>query len=296
METTNFVEFKKTRDLGAIITDAFKFIRENWKGYFGAVVRIAGPAFIIFVVAMGLYMRALGGMMTGFSTPGWETQTGSSPSFEFEIFGYIILAMLAGLAFYVLMQMASLYYIKSYIDNKGTVDRSEIITNVKQNFWKFLGFGFLVMLMVIIGMLLCFAPGIYLAIVFSLGTSILVFEGKSVGDTISYCFTLIKDHWWETFGVVFVVGLLVGIVGQIFGVPALIYQMATMLSSVGQEDPTAIFNLFSDPIYLILIIFSYVGQFLLSSITLITSVFIYFDLNEQKNLTGTFEKIDSLGS
>ena len=286
METTNYVEFKKTRDLGAIITDAFKFIRENWKGYFGTIIRIAGPAFVIFIIAIGMYMRSLGGMFADLD----------APNFGFEIVGYVALAIIAGLAFFVLMQMSSLYYIKSYIENGGTVNQNDIITNVKQNFWKFLGYGFLMMVMVMIGMMLCIAPGIYLAIVFGLGTSILVFEGKSVGDTISYCFTLIKDHWWETFGVVFVVGLLVGIIGQIFGVPALIYQFVQMGTMVGTEDPTAVFGLFSDPIYLALMVLSYVGQFLLSSITLITSVFIYFDLNEQKNLTGTIEKIDRLGS
>jgi len=292
METTNFIEFKKTRDLGSIISDAFKFIRENWKGYFGTVVKIAGPAFIIFIIAMALYMRSIGGMMSGLSVD----SSSVTPNFGVEMFAYIFLAMVAGLVFYVLMQMASLYYIKSYINNNGTVDKNEIVNNVKQNFWRFLGYGFLMIVIIMIGTMLCFLPGIYLWVVLSLGTSILVFENKSVGDTITYCFTLIKDHWWETFGVVLVVGLLVGILGQIFGVPAMIYQLVKMGISASNNDPTAMFSLFSDPIYLILMVISYAGQFLLSSITLITSVFIYYDLNEQKNLTGTIEKIDSLGS
>ena len=58
---------------------------------------------------------------------------------------------------------------------------------------------------------------------------------------------------------------------------------------------TLMAGIFSDPIYLILTVFSYIGQFLLSTISIITSVFIYFDLNEQKNLTGITERIDSLG-
>jgi hypothetical protein len=292
MENISFIEFKKTRDLGAIITDTFKFIRQNWKGYFGTVARIAGPAFIIFIIAMAMYMRSLGGMMNDFLP---ESTSVNTPEFGFDLVLYILLAMFAGLAFFVLMQMSSLYFIKSYINNNGEVDRSEIISNVKQNFWKFLGFGFLMILMVMFGAMLCFFPGIYLGIVLGLGTSILVFEGKSIGDTISYCFTLIKDHWWETFGVVFVIGFLVGILGQIFGVPALVYYFIKLGTSLSNEDPTAVFGLFSDPIYLLLTVLSYVGQFLLSSITLIASVFIYYDLNEQKNLTGTIEKIDSLG-
>ena len=38
MENNSFIEFKKERDLGAIITDTFKFIRENWKEYFLTVL------------------------------------------------------------------------------------------------------------------------------------------------------------------------------------------------------------------------------------------------------------------
>jgi len=292
METTNFIEFKKTRDLGTIISDAFKFIRENWKGYFGTVVKIAGPAFIIFIIAMALYMRSIGGMISGLPVD----SPSATPNFGVEMVAYIFLAMIAGLVFYVLMQMASLYYIKSYINHNGTVDKSEVIENVKQNFWKFLGYGFLMIIIITIGIMFCILPGIWVGVVLSLGTSILVFENKSVGDTISYCFTLIKDHWWETFGVVLVVGLLVGILGQIFGVPAMIYQLVKMGTMISKNDPTAMMSLFSDPIYLVLMVISYAGQFLLSSITLITSVFIYYDLNEQKNLTGTIEKIDSLGS
>ncbi len=292
METTNFIEFKKTRDLGTIITDSFKFIRENWKGYFGTIVRIAGPVFIVFIIAVAMYMRSLKGMVAGLSV----NQGAASPQFGAELVVYVFLAMFTGLALLVLMEMSSLYFIKSYINNKGVVDRNEIITNVKQNFLKFLGFGFLMGLIVFFGTILCFAPGIYVGIALSLGASILVFENRSVGDTISYCFTLIKDHWWETFGVVIVVGLLVWVLGQIFGIPAVIYNFVKMGISASNDDPTAFLEIFSDPIYLILMVISYGGQLLLKSISSIASVFIYYDLNEQKNLTGTIEKIDSLGS
>ncbi len=294
METTNYVEFKKTRDLGSIIADTFKFIRENWKEYFGTIIRIAGPALILLILSLGYYMVSLGGVVKGISNGGINVE--SPEVFTFEVIIALLVAMISGLVFYVLMQTSSLYFIRSYVDNHGVVNRSEVIANVKQNFWKFLGYGILMMIMIFIGMMLCFLPGIYMMVVLSLGTSILVFEGKSVGDTISHCFTLIKDHWWETFGVVFVVGLLVGVLGMVFSIPSMIYQMTTMMSQIGQDDPTAVLGMFSDPVYLFLTALSYVGQFLLSSISLIASVFIYFDLNEQKNLTGTIETIDSLGS
>ncbi len=123
----------------------------------------------------------------------------------------------------------------------------------------------------------------------------MVFENKSIGETFSHAFTLIKGEWWNTFGVLIVVWLLLMILGQAFSIPAMIYQFIKLGTVMGGEDPTAVFEIFKDPIYLILNIFSYVFQFVLYSIPLISTVFIYFDLNEQKNFTGTNEKIDSLG-
>ncbi len=55
-------------------------------------------------------------------------------------------------------------------------------------------------------------------------------------------------------------------------------------------------GMFSDPIYLVLTIFSYVGRFLMTVITVIAIVLIYFDLNEQKYQSGTIETIDNLGN
>lgn len=292
MENKELIEFKKRRDLGSIINDAFAFIRLVWKDYFGTIIKIAGPVLIVLLVTIGLYINSVSGMVKSFDIDNQDFNSG----FDFTMVIYLIIAIIAGLVFYILMQMASLYFIKSYIDNNGLVNKDEIKLNIKQNFWKFLGYGILMMLMIVIGMFLCLLPGIYLAIVLSLGTSILVFENKGVSDTISHCFNLIKGRWWETFGVVLVVGFLVGILGQIFGVPALVYQFTKMGIVAQSQDPTEVFNLFSDPIYLFLMVISYVGQFLLSSITLITSVFIYFDLNEQKNATGSLEKIESLGN
>lgn len=289
----NIVEFKKKRDLGTIITDSFGFIRNNWKGYFGTIIKIAGIPLVILIIAMGFYMSSIFGLI-GMDAEGFNDLETVNNLATFG--GFFIIAMLSGIICYVLMQMSALYYIKSYIENDGNINNETILQNVKDNFWRFLGFGILMFLMVFVGMLFCGLPGIWIAVVLSLGTSILVFENKSVGDTISHCFTLIKNHWFETFGCVFVIAILVGIIGQAFAMPAMIYQMIKMGTIINDSDPTAALNIFSDPIYLSLSALSYVGQFLLSSITLIAGVFIYYDLNEQKNATGSIEKIDNLGN
>ncbi len=294
MENNSYIEFKKERDLGSIISDTFKFIRENWKSYFSAIIKIAGPFILVGAIVMVFFMGSFSGIFSDI-----QGNTNSDPSAIFgllgSMFGWLGLLALVGVTIYVMVSVTSLYFIKSYINNNGKVDFAEIRTNTFKNIWKFLGLGILIVIMVLFGIMLCYLPGIYLAIVFSLATSIMIFEGKSVGDTISHSFTLIKGQWWTTFGVFLVVGLLVTILGSIFSIPALIYQLIKMGTMLGENDPAEVFNLFKDPVYIALNVLSYVGKYILSSITLIASVFIYYDLNEQKNLTGTIEKIDSLG-
>ena len=294
---SNFIEFKKERDLGAIITDTFTFIRENWKDYFLTVFKIIGPVLLIgaalLVFAMVSYSGAIKGIIN-------VNQSAPDPSAVFgNMFGMFgwLLAMFAVFGIvYTLLAEVSLYYVQSYIKNKGVANFDEVKENTYANIWKFVGLGMLAILMMIVAYVLCFFPVIYISIVLTLAMPIMVFENKSVGDTISHCFTLIKNEWWNTFGVVFVIGLLVAMLGFIFSIPSLIYQLVSMGTSMMNEDPTAILGILEDPIYLILNLLAYLGKFLFYSVTLVSSAFIYFDLNEQKNFTGTFEKIENLGN
>lgn len=293
----NRIEFKKERDLGAIITDTFAFIRENWKDYFLTVFKIIGPVLLvgatIIVFAMVSYSGTIKGMMNlNQSEPDPSEIMGNM----FGMFGWLFLMFVVFGIVYTLLAEVSLYYIKSHIENNGVANFQEVKDNTYANIWKFVGLGVLSILMMIVAYVLCVLPIVYIMIVLSLAMPIMVFENKSVGDTISHCFTLIKGEWWNTFGVVLVIGILVSMLSFVFSIPSLIYQLISMGVSFTNEDPTAILGILEDPIYLVLNLFSYFGKFLFYSVTLVASAFVYFDLNEQKNFTGTFEKIESLGS
>ena len=211
------------------------------------------------------------------------------------MFVAILIMMVAYLVAFVFINLAGMHYIKSYIDNNGAVDQEEISRNTKERFWSFMGFGVLAGIILFVSVMLCVFPMFYTWTVLSLGASILVFQNESATDTIGKCFSFVSGHFWETFGVIIVVSLLVGVLGYIFQIPAVIYQFVQMGIGLNSQDPTAVFGLFSDPIYLLLNLISIVGQLMFYAITLVTNVFIYFDINEQKNLTGTIETIDSLG-
>ncbi len=279
-----FIEFKKKRDLSSIITDAFKFVRQEGKQFFLTILKTAIIPIIISAIAMIYYMVSVSSFDFNDSANTMSTILS------------VLVMMIAYLAAYIFINLAAMYYIKSYIDNKGIVNKDDISKNTKEKFWSFTGFGILSGLILSASFMLCFLPAFYTWTVLSLGASILVFENESAGATVGKCFSFVKGHFWETFGVIIVVGILVGVLGYIFQIPALIYQIIKTTIGITDNDPAKIASLFNDPIYIILTTIAVIGRFAFYSITIVANVFIYFDINEQKNSTGTIEKIENLGS
>ncbi len=281
------IHFKKQRELGSILTDIFKFIRLNWKSLFGMILKIAGPALLIMLGGFIFYMQSFVG---GF---GMLEAVGSLESFTTNMILSILVLAIAGVVYYALLNGVVLHFIKSYVKNGGVVIKEEVTQGVKNDFWKLIGTSFLVGIIVFVGAMFCVIPGIYFAVVLSTAYAVVVFENKDVSDTISYCFNLIKDEWWITFATLFVTGLLYYFIMVVFQVPQYIYFFIKAFTG-SQEisaDPASMF----DWVYILLTTIGMVFQYLLYTIMVICSAFIYFNLNEKKNFTGTMETIDSIG-
>ena len=291
MQTTNnYIEFKKQRELGEILSDSFGFIRNEFKPFFGTILKIVGPYILVMLISMGFYMYTIGDVFN-LTTIGNRTVNWASP----VIMVISVLAlMLSSIAAYVLAQGTVLYYIKSYIDHKGETNFDEIRQGVYGSFWSLISLGILVGLSVFVGALFCLIPGIYLAVPLSISFAILVFLKKDTMESYQYSFTLIKENWWITFATLFVIYIIVMIVTYAFSLPGVIYTWIKMGIFSGEMDAENM-NLFSDPIYLLLNILSSLVQFLMNIILLVGTSLVFFNLNEKKNFTGTFERIESLG-
>ncbi|MBU2946927.1 hypothetical protein [Zobellia uliginosa] len=281
------IQFKKQREMSQILSDTFGFLRNEFKTFFGVFFRIIAPFLAVMLISYGFYMFQIGDVMS-------LTMGGSTSLINgFAVFMVALVFILATVTTYVMAQATTLFYIKSYIKNNGVIDFTEIKENVYDSFWKFIGLGFLVAICVGVGFLFCFLPGIYLYVPLVLSFSILAFDGKSISDAFSDSFTLVKDYWWVTFASLFVVGIIVMVAGYAFALPGTIYSYAKMGILSGEMDAEN-FTI-ADPISIILGIISTLAQFLLHIISVVASVLIYFDLNEKKNFTGTFERIKNLG-
>ncbi|WP_209405448.1 hypothetical protein [Pseudozobellia sp. WGM2] len=282
-----YIEFKKQRDLGEILSDTFAFLRNEFKPFFTTFFKIIGPYLVVMLICYGLYMYKVGDFFNFSITSSNEVVN------VFLLFAIGAAFVLSIIATYVLAQSTTLHYIKSYSNNNGNVVFDTVKKEVYASFWSFIGLGILVGLCVGVGFMFCIIPGVYLYVPLVLSFSIMVFSQKNVSDAFSYSFNLVKDHWWNTFAALFVVGIIVYVASLAFAIPATIYNYAKMGILSGEIDAENFTT--ADPISILLGSISTLAQFLLNIITMVASVLIYFDLNEKKNFTGTYERIKNLG-
>ncbi len=279
----NYIQFKQKRELGEIINATFKFIRENYKILFNYLVSLVGPSFILLIAALTYYT---------YSVPASILQSMDFSSGDF-IIAFSVLALTL-LIYYSYLYATIYHYIKSYIKHQGETDETEIRSGVKNDFGKLLILFLVSFILMFAGFILFVIPGIYLFVPLSLVSAIMVFKQTNLTDTISYAFTLIKDNWWMTFITLIVTGLLVYIIGLVFQIPLIVYTLVKMMTMV-QEGSAADIASYSDWVLIVLQVLASLIQYILYSISVIVIAFIYFSLNEEKNLTGTFEQIDNLG-
>ena len=288
MQNKTYIEFKKQRELGEILTDSFNFIKFEFKPFFSTLLKIVGPYLFATMLFLGFYFYSFNGILN------FDVQS-ESPEINpiiliIAVFGLLVSA----LAMYGLTQGTVLFYIKSYIDQKGEVDFDYVRKEAYHKFWSFIGLALLVGLALLAGFMLCFIPGIYLYPPLMLSFSILVFMNKGVSESFQYGFTLIKDNWWITFAALLVLGIIIGIIGYILQIPAVIYIWIKMGVFSGQMDAESMGGVF-DPVYILLNLMAYMIQFILQTVSLVAAAFIFFNLNEKKNFTGTMERIQNLG-
>ncbi len=285
----NYIEFKKQRELGEILTDTFAFIRKEFKPFFSTFFKIVGPFLAVMIVALVAYLYFIGNSFN------FLVQTDNGAASFATIFVVGLAYVLSAVAVYTMSQSTVLHYIKSYNAGKGQTDFDTIKQEVYASFWSFIGLGIIVGLSVGVGFLFCLIPGIYLYVPLVLSFSIMVFDKIGPSDAYTNSFSLVKDEWWITFATLLVIGIILYIAALAFSVPTVIYQWLKMGIFSGEMDAENVFEMTSDPIYILFNVISTVAQFLLNLISIIATALIYFNLNEKKNFTGTLERIENLG-
>ena len=281
----DLIHFKKQRELGEILSVTFKFLRQNFKPAGKIYLKIVGPVFLLLIAAVTYYSWATVG------TSVFET-SGINGSDFLVAMGLMLLAYLL----FISTMTGTIYHIiLSYINNQGEIISSDVSKGMKADFGKLLVLTLISWILIFAGTLLFILPGIYVTVPLSLATAILVFQREGVMESISSCFQLVKDNWWMTFATLLCLGIIVYLISFVFQLPALIYFFFKAFTAAAEHSSSNVGEIFG-PGYIIINAITSTLQYLIYSITPIGVAFIYFNLNEKKNFTGTYETIQNLGN
>jgi hypothetical protein len=148
-----------------------------------------------------------------------------------------------------------------------------------------LGSGILIFILLAIAFVFCIIPSIYLGTVFYLIVPIIVIENASFGFAFNKSFRLISDNWWLTFGVIFIIHLIIWVLSVSINLPL------TVITS-----GTEFFTIKNFPLPAIL--FVSIVRAMLELVYILPAIAIslcYFNLVEEKDSTGLLMRIENLG-
>ncbi len=284
------IEFYKLRDFGAKMNATIEFLRENIGRLFLNLLFIAGPVALL----MSLLMTNLFSSMT--DAIGLQEDA--------QVFSF--LALLGGNYFLILLVSwlagsmvitVSFTYIRLY--NEGIAKETAVGDVLRLSLKKYGGIlllGVLVAIIVFFSFFFFILPGIFMLFVLPLCFATYMFEDISAANALGRTFTLLKGKWWSTFGIGIVGYILAYVIQLVFSLPTMIIYFANIFTLMEEtvnnpEDPTAIFNLFSNGYMTAAFAISMLGGYLSYSIPLIGYGYQYANLVERSEGRGLMNEI-----
>lgn len=270
------VNFVKERDFGELIGAPFYFIKQEFKPFARTLIRYAGPWVAVALLGMTLLSNSL--------YSAFDSNIDPSASFVIYLLIMIFFLMIGFLAAVVTTHSYITLYVRDGKDNFTIDDVGEL---VKRNVTKIFFTGILVYLMVVVGFLIFYLPGIYLAIALTFFSIIIVYEDASLGKSISRSFEVVKGHWWLTLGVIFVFGMIIGFASYIFIIPVYVVFIAAAIGGTSIGAGSVVVIVLSVALYFVAYIF-------FISLQQVLVGFLYFSILTKKEGLGLSDRIDAI--
>ncbi len=318
MEEFKLIEFQQTRDFSRKINTTFEFLRQNFKALMKSILYIAGPPVLVGSLLLGSFIGDFFSLLQG-------AQTGSNPELAADYFLSVsfwlqlsLMILLLFISYIITIATINSYIILYQEKQTNKLEVSEVWNKTRQLFWPYLGttvlffLAFLVvyivllipvfilgdmssLLLLFIGFPVLICGVIYLMISASLTYFVQAYEKKNFFDSIARSFRLVNNgKWWSTFGLLFILQMIVGTISYIFLIP---YYIIVFTASLHSAQSGAPFELSETMGLIILVCFTlyYMAQMLLYSLPHLGVAFQYFNLVELKEARGLMSQIETLG-
>lgn len=276
----NYIELRKKRDLGEILSDTFAFARINSKSLFNILLRTTLIFFLLNVLFSGIYQYA-----------NISRLVAEEP---FTFLSSIFLLLIGSVLYYASATSSIYSFMQHYIDTKGNVMEESVIHEAKSNIGQMVLLSIMAYFLLVIGLVFFLIPGIYFIVPIAIAFPVFFFKGNGKTNSIKASFKLTSGYWWVTFGTILVIAILISIISFVFQLPGTVYLGVKTFFVVSQENGD-LSGLSGDFIYLILATIGSAASNLLSIFMIIATGLVYFDLDEEKNRTGIKAKLEELG-
>lgn len=294
------IQLFQQRDFGDKINVTFQYITQNFRSLGLALLYIVGPVALLAGIASGVFqsnMLNLGEMAkkgdldtdNPFGAGYAMMLSFFSPAFWFTMLFTLLAILVVSLVTYAHMKVYARKTGQNSLAPSQPVDIS--VTEVWEEMQPLIGRSIIISVLgsiiTFVAALFFFIPGIYVGIVMSLALAVTTFEGTDFGQTWNRCFALIRDKWWSTFGLIFVMGIISGVVGLLFTLPAGI--LSFLITAKLLPDMSGFWLVLGNVV-------ATVGSTLLRSMIYVAVGFQYTNLVERQEGRGLLSAIDSIGT
>ncbi|MEO9893746.1 hypothetical protein [Aurantibacter sp.] len=309
---SEYIELKVRRDLGAIISDYFTFLKQNLKKFTNVFLSYNGLFLIGLLVVSYFLVSGFIGLIT-YSSNYQYLESGEQNMEETYITSFIIGGVLF---FFIFMAVAIMNYslagsyMLKYEENKGnSFDKKEVWNFFKERFGKIFLFAVIMVVLFIViytvGVVLMFIPllGILAYYVIMFGTLAwfgvsffsLLNDDKDVMDSFREGWQLVRNHFWKSVGVNFILGLLNGILSMVVMIiPGVIVGLYTFHVVTNEVDVSE--SIVSTIVYTIGLAFYLIVMVYGQCLSQFVNGFLFYSLHEETYNTNTRSKIEQIGN
>lgn len=280
MYQTDKIEFQAERDFGSRLNASFDFIRRNFMPLLTSMLVILVP---LLALGGGLGLLLYRYLQNSIVSSGADSVGIVLIGFSIFIFYFLILSFLpAGIIY---------SYIKLYQERPESVFTVEqVLGELKKHWLRLLGAMILTYIILIPAFLLFIIPGIYLAIPMALIPYIMVSEDLSFFDAMSRAFKMVRDNWWETFGIMVIATIISTLFSYAFQLPiTILIGSSSFILDLDNFTSLGFLGILAAVIYM-------VGSFIIQAIPLTVYAFHYHHLVEIKEGRGMMGRIANLGN
>lgn len=268
------IQLHQQRDFGEKINATFQYIVQHYQSLGLALLTIGGPLALAISLATRVFQTGIV-HYTSFSRLALLGIGSSSVSFWVVLF----LSMLNN----VLVVMVISAHLLSYEEDPAEpITVSRLWIRIEADFFRILAVALVSWALFVVGCLILLLPGMYIGVTLLMVVFVAMRETGTIQQVIQRCFTLIRHHWWATFGLLFIMALI-----QVSLTAGITLPITLLISVVRIRKPILLTLI--EAVQLLL-------QSLLQAPFYVAVVLNYFSLLDEKEGINLWKAIDSIGS